>query len=250
MSNKHELLGLDLRSYLDQIVQEPLKKFDAFITWTESDKNDFRNLLDELKNSSDNTNETAIVKGNKLESLVEFIIIKSYFFDIYRNVHTQTNEIDEIIVLSDRGKQAIHSLDLARDLIPIEKDLFLGECKNYKSKLGVTYVGKFYSLLSAAKISFGIIFTQRGLTGDSEGYKDAYGLTKVLRMVETSRGNDFYLLTFTLDDYEQLLEGTTFFELIRAKKIEMQIASNYLNFIKDNKHEAQEQIQKILKEYK
>ena len=60
-------------------------------------------------------------------------------------------------------------------------------------------------------------FTQKGLTGDSEGYKDAYGLTKVLRMVEKSKkdGKDFYILTFTLEDYEKMLQGITFFEIIK-----------------------------------
>ena len=96
--------------------------------------------------------------------------------------------------------------------------------------MGVTYVGKFYSLLSVTGIPFGIVFTQKGLTGDSEGYKDAYGLTKVLRMVESSKGKDFFIITFTMEDYESMLEGTTFFDLVKAKKMEMQFASDYKNF--------------------
>lgn len=248
MSIKQDMLGLDLRSFLDQIVQEPLDKFEAFITWTENDKTEFQVLLDDLKKLYDNNSETTKEKGDRLERLVEFIIRKTYFFEIYKNVHTETNEIDEVIVMSDRGKQAIHSLNLSRDLIPIDQDLFLGECKNYKSNLGVTYVGKFYSLLSATSVPFGIIFTQKGLTGKSDGYKDAYGLTKILRMMETSKGNDFYILTFTMDDYEKMLDGTTFFELVKAKKMEMQLASDYKKFLVNNKHKAEEQIQTILKE--
>lgn len=246
MSNTQEALGFDLRSYLDKIVQDPLAKFNGFITWTENDKNEFRLLLNELKKPFDSNMETTKEKGDRLENLVEFIIRKTYFFEIYKNVHTETNEIDEVIVLSDRGKQAIQSLNLARNLIPISQDLFLGECKNYKSNLGVTYVGKFYSLLSVTGIPFGVIFTQKGLTGDSEGYKDAYGLTKVLRMVETSKGNDFFILTFTMEDYEKMLDGTTFFDIVRAKKMEMQLASDYTRFLTDNKHEAEEQIKTIL----
>ena len=114
----------------------------------------------------------------------------------------------------------------------------------------MTYVGKFYSLLSVTGIPFGVVFTQKGLTGDSEGYKDAYGLTKVLRMVENSKGRDFFILTFTLEDYEKMLEGTTFFDLIKAKKMEMQLASDYTRFITDNKHEAEEEIKTILTDYK
>ena len=250
MSNNQEVPALDLRSYLDQIVQDPIAKFNGFITWTENDKNEFRILLDELKKPFDRSKETAKDKGDRLENLVDFIIRKTYFFEIYKNVHTGTNEIDEVIVLSDRGKQAIKSFNLSRELIPIGQDLFLGECKNYQSNLGVTYVGKFYSLLSVTGIPFGVVFTQKGLTGDSEGYKDAYGLTEVLRMVENSKGRYFFILTFTLEDYEKMLEGTTFFDLIKAKKMEMQLASDYTRFITDNKHEAEEEIKTILTDYK
>ncbi len=250
MNHNQETHGLDLRSYLDQIVQEPIDKFKGFITWTDKDKEEFRILLDELKKPFDRDTETTKEKGDRLEKLVEFIIQKTYFFEIYKNVHTETNEIDEVITLSDRGKQAIQSFNLSRDLIPIKQDLFLGECKNYKSNLGVTYVGKFYSLLSVTGIPFGIVFTQKGLTGDSEGYKDAYGLTKVLRMVESSKGKDFFIITFTMEDYERMLEGTTFFDLVKAKKMEMQLASDYTTFLADNKHEAEEQVKTILSEYK
>ena len=137
MSNYQETHGLDLRSYLDQIVQDPIDKFKGFITWTDKDKAEFRMLLDELKKPFDRGKETTKEKGDRLEKLVEFIILKTYFFEIYKNVHTETNEIDEVITLSDRGRQAIQSFDLSRDLIPIKQDLFLGECKNYESNLGV-----------------------------------------------------------------------------------------------------------------
>jgi len=250
MSNNQELQGLDLRTYLDQIVKSDMDKFEGFISWTDKDKDEFRVLLNNLKKPFDKGSETTKEKGDRLENLVEFIIRKSYFFEIFKNVHTETNEIDEVIILSDRGKQALSSFGLSRDLIPIDKNLFLGECKNYKSNLSVTYVGKFYSLMTVTGISFGIIFTQKGLTGDSEGYKDAYGLTKVLRMVEKSRcaEKDFYIITFTVEDYERMLNGETFFDLIKAKKLEMQLASDYTTFIMDNKHEAEDEIKSILSE--
>lgn len=243
-------VNLNLREYLDQIIQNDLEKFDVFIRWTDDDKEEFKVLLEDLKSSYDKNAETTKSKGDKLERLVEFIIRKSYFFEIFKNVRTETNEIDEVIVFSDRGKQAIKRFNLSRELIPIDEDIFIGECKNFDSNLGVTYVGKFYSLMVVTGISFGIVFTQKGLTGAPEGYKDAYGLTKVLRMVEKSKneGKDFYILTFTLEDYEKLLQGQTFFELIKAKKLEMQTASDYNNFISDNKHSAEDEIKKIIGE--
>ncbi|MBQ2884503.1 MAG: hypothetical protein IJE43_12140 [Alphaproteobacteria bacterium] len=245
MSDKSE--NYNLKQYFYNVVSEPLDKFNMFTTWSKEETEEFRALLDELKRPYDKDTETTKEKGDRLERLVEFIIKKSYFFEIYKNVHTETNEIDEVIVLSDRGKQTLESFGIARTFIPIDTDIFLGECKNYASNLGVTYVGKFYSLLSVTDVPFGIIFTQNGLTGDAEGYKDAYGLTKVLRMVEKyEHGREMYILTFTLDDYEELLSGRTFFELIKAKKIELQMASDYHNFIIDNQHESAEEIKSII----
>ena len=249
MNNDQQLLGLNLRDYFNEIVQDGLEKFDTFIRWSEDDKKQFRYLLEELKRPFDRSVETTKEKGDRLENLVEFIIRKSYFFEIYKNVHTETNEIDEVILFSDRGKQALKVFDLSRDLIPIEEDLFLGECKNYESNLGVTYVGKFYSLLSVTKIPFGIVFTQTGLTGNSEGFKDAYGLIKILRLIESSKGNNFYIIAFTMDDYEKMLEGNTFFDLIKAKMLEIKLASDYTTFLKDYKHSAEEQIKDILENY-
>ena len=247
MTNNIDKLGLDLKSYFDQIVQSDLDKFNIFITWTDEDKRQFSELLDNLKKESETTRE----KGDRLEALVEFIIRKTYFFEVYKNVRTETNEIDEVIVLSDRGKQALTSFGLSRECIPIDTDLILGECKNLKTTLGVTYIGKFYSLMNVTGISFGIVFTQKGLTGKSEGFKEAYGLTKILRMFENGRNadKDFFILTFTMDDYEELLSGVTFFELVKAKKLELQLASNYNTFLRDNKHEAEDQIKQILSEY-
>ncbi len=115
-------INYSLKKYMEEIVQNDLDKFDAFIRWGDSEREEFKVLL---------------------ENLVEFIIKKSYFFEIYKNVHTETNEIDEVIILSDRGKQAIKRFHLSRKLIPIEDDMFLGECKNYDTSLGVTYVANF-----------------------------------------------------------------------------------------------------------
>lgn len=153
--------SFNVKEYLSRIVQEPLKVFHQFVIWTDKDKEEFKRLLDVLRSPYDKNIETTKSKGDRLEQLVEFIIKKSYFFEVYKNVHTETNEIDEVIVLSARGKQALQSFGISRELIPIKDNLFLGECKNYASDLGVTYVGKFYSLMTVSNVSMGIIFTQR-----------------------------------------------------------------------------------------
>lgn len=246
MNNERE--SFNVKDFLDKIVQEPLDKFYQFVAWTDKDKEEFRRLLNILRSPFDKNLQTTKSKGDRLEELVEFIIRKSYFFEIYKNVRTETNEIDEVIIFSDRGRQALKSFGISRELIPIQQEIFLGECKNYEKNLGVTYVGKFYSLMTVTDVCMGIIFTQKGLSGKAEGYQDAYGLTKILRMIEIGRNQrtDFYILTFTDEDYDKLLEGVTFFELVRAKKLEIQLASLYETFITDNRHEAEEEIKAIV----
>ena len=53
-----------------------------------------------------------------------------------------------------------------------------------------------------------------------------------------------------MEGYEKMLEGTTFFDLVKAKKLEIQLASDYTAFLVDNKHEAEEQVKTILSECK
>lgn len=246
MTNERE--SYNVKEYMDKIVLNQLDKFRKFTEWTPKDQSEFRKLLEILRSPYDTENESAKSKGNRLENLVEFITRKSYFYEIYKNVHTQTNEIDEVIILSDRGKQALKTFGISRDLIPIKDNLFLGECKNYNRNLDVTYVGKFYSLMTVSGVSTGIIFTQKGLTGKPEGFQDAYGLTKVLHMVELGKdkNSNFCILTFTEKDYDKLLDGFSFFDLVQAKQYELQLASNYATFLKDHRHGAEEEIKTIL----
>ena len=229
----------NIKEYLQEIIQDSLDIFHILTSWSDKDKQEYSILLDELKKPFDKNIETTKSKGDRLENLVSFIIKKSYFFDIYRNVHTGTNEIDEVITLSTAGKQALDRYNISRNLLEIDTDIFIGECKNYNSTLDVTYVGKFYSLLVSTDVSFGIIFTQKGLTGNENEYRDAYGLVKVLRIIEKYQNNrDLTIITFTLEDYEKLKDGISFFDLIKSKKIALQLSSNYDNFLQEHSHDG------------
>lgn len=229
----------NIKQYLKEIVQNSLDIFQELTSWSDKDKQEYSLLLEELKRPFDKNVESAKSKGDRLENLVSFIIKKSYFFDIYRNVHTGTNEIDEVITLSLAGKQALTTYNISRDLLEIDSDISIGECKNYNSTLDVTYVGKFYSLLVSTDVSFGIIFTQNGLTGNENEYHDAYGLVKVLRIIEKYQNNrDLIIITFTLEDYEKLKEGISLFELIRSKKLALQMSSNYDSFLQEYHHDG------------
>ena len=103
------------------------------------------------------------------------------------------------------------------------------------------------SLLVSTGVSFGIIFTQEGLTGKNDEYHDAYGLVKVLRIIEKYQNNrDLTIITFTLEDFEKLKDGVSFFEIIRSKKYELQLASNYENFLQEYHHDGIEDVKQRL----
>ena len=246
MTNYKANENFSLKQYLQEIIQDKIKIFNSLVQWSDEDRNKFKILVDELETPSATFKES----GDKLERVVEFIINKTFFLEVYRNIRTLTNEIDEVITVSNNGKQAFQELNLSRELIQIPTDIFIGECKNYSRPLGVTYVGKFYSLMKAANISFGIIFTTRGLSGSYKNFQDAHGLTAVLKIVEDLRNcnNQFYILTFTKKDYLKMIEGVNFFELVKAKKLEMQLHADYNLFLsKCEKHELAEEIQSILR---
>ena len=87
-----------LKQYLQEIIANDVEIFNTLIKWGEGDIQEFKQLLEILESPYDKSVETTKQKGDRLENLVEFIIRKSYFFEVYKNVHTETNEIDEIIV--------------------------------------------------------------------------------------------------------------------------------------------------------
>ncbi|TKH47379.1 hypothetical protein FC698_15775 [Bacillus cereus] len=227
-----------------QIIQKVEETFDELTRWNDEDYDKFRDLLHDLKVSrgeetpqhqSDVTFDTTKDVGDALEDLVNFIIKKTFFFNVSANVRTGTNEVDQVIRLSRQGKIALEKFGIPRSMLNIEDDIFLGECKNYGTTLSVTYVGKFYSLLKQCDCSVGIIFTYKGISGKEKTWSDAHGLAKVLRLIEKYSNNNhkFYMLEFNLKDYEDILEGKSFFDLLEAKMTSLQIAANHELFLEE-----------------
>lgn len=240
-------IAISAADYLKLIVQKPLSTFEELTSWKHSDYLEFKKLLDILKESNGAECIKTTEKGIALEELVKFIIKKTYFYKVYGNVTTGTNEIDQVVILSDEGKQALEQFRISRDIIPIYSDLFLCECKNYKSSLGVTWVGKFYGLLNSCNCDFGIIFSTKGLTGKEENWNYSYGLIRVFNMIEKYKNDRiFNIIEFNLDDYEKIATGISFFKLVESKIHAMKLATQHDQLLDDNKHESVESIKKII----
>ena len=67
----------------------------------------------------------------------------------------------------------------------------------------------------------------------------------MLRIIEKYQNNrNLTILTFTLDDYEKLEKGISFYEIVKSKKLALQLSSNYDNFIREYYHEGVDSIKK------
>ncbi|MEB4858352.1 hypothetical protein [Priestia megaterium] len=231
--------GINTSDVLKFIINDSLENFNELHRWSKKDYVDFQGLLNQLKSSHGNETIKTINKGKALENIVNFIIRKTYFFEVYENITTSTNEIDQVIRLSDKGKQALETYKISRKLLQIEEDIFLGECKNYNSNLSVTYVGKFYGLLKSCDCNFGIIFSVNGITGKEESWANSYGLLRVFRLIEKheSKNQNFFILDFNIEDFEKISKGISFFDLIKEKKAALKIATNHNQFLNQSLNE-------------
>ncbi|CUP60191.1 Uncharacterised protein [Turicibacter sanguinis] len=251
-----ESKGVTLREYYAQQGIEKIKRYNELIQWTEDEFLEYERIYGELKEINDKgvkskTNPhgvTAKEKGDALEKLVKFLFDKSLFFEIHANIHTDTNEIDQVVVFSDVGKQILQDAELHRGIIPIPTDMFVCECKNYRNKVGVTWVGKFYGLLTACSCNFGILFTVDGMTGDSEQWINAKGLLRTFHLIENLRNNqNFCIIDFDMQDFERILRrDTDFFSLIKAKIKGAKLGTSYEQFLEDCSHQNESKIKKIM----
>lgn len=246
---EYEGRAISTSDFLKLIIKDSIKTFNELTAWKENDYLEFKKLLKELKDANGTNNIKSTEKGDKLEILVRFIIRKTYFFKVYGNVTTGTNEIDQVVTLSEEGKQALKQFKISRELIPIYSDLFLCECKNYKNSLGVTWIGKFYGLLNSCDCNFGIVFSAKGLTGKEDEWRNSFGLIRVFNMIEKYRHNrKFNIIEFNIIDYEKIASGINFFNLVEAKINAMTIATAYEQLLCDNKHEAEGKIKRLIQE--
>lgn len=167
-------------------------------------------------------------KGKALEELVVFLLEKTGLFKVYKNIRNTTNEIDQLLELSFRGKHF-------NKYLPFSGDIFLSECKNYNKTIDVTWVGKFYSLLVSNQSRYGFLFSFHGFTGVS--WFNAVGLTKKLFLHKERMEDKIHIIDFNFRDFQLIAEGHSFLEILDSKIKELMTAADYTKYL-DEKHPA------------
>ncbi|WP_430836489.1 hypothetical protein [Clostridium sardiniense] len=185
----------------------------------------------------------AKTKGELLEDMIKVLILNTSLFSLFDNITNDSNEYDIITKLSEKG-QALSKV------IPEElTSLVICECKNYQDTIGVTWIGKLYSLLELSDLKLGIIFSYEPLTGmkikkdedykEEYGWKDANGLT---RKIFLKKG--IYIININKEDYEAIHKKEKgIFDIIEKKCEELRILANIEKEKKN--HPSQVNVEKI-----
>lgn len=176
------ILDIELSKALDVLAEVSEEyRLSQICRLSDMQKATYQKLLEEferLNKTSEDSPEAPVnlhnLKGAALEELVRFLLkISGGIFVVNRNLRTSTNEIDDLITLTPKGK-----ILLSHKLINNRLDTFLGECKNYRKSVDVTYIGKFCSLLLTGNVRLGILFSYHGVSGS--GWSNGAGLIRIM----------------------------------------------------------------------
>ena len=225
MMHKHEL----------DLVNSCLKKLDdcrkIICMPTEDEKKEYDELLDDfIKINSSNCSTQK--KGESLEKLVLCLVKNTHMYNLYNNLKTSTNEIDDFFELNDDANYL-----MVQGLIKGTPLKILGECKNYGKSISVTYIGKFYSLMNVSNIRFGIMFSAKGLSGTTS-FRDGKGLVRKIYMIKEKTSEKYNILDFNLEDFERVRNGELFLKIIEEKMDELQLDTSIASYIR--KHNAED----------
>lgn len=170
-------------------------------------------------------------KGDVLEEIVKITTIDTNVFSLFANITNGTNEYDIIITPSELARISFNSYP---DIIfqPI-----ICECKNYQTKVDVTWIGKLYMLLSTSKIKIGIIFSYEGLTGSE--WNGAKGLIKKIFLKD-----EIAIINISKTDLDEIYKGEVLYNIIEKKYNEFLVMSNLEKHKID--HNSTNRIEKIL----
>ncbi len=195
------------------------KAFDHFIEVNSKD------TLNGVNKDDDNR-----IKGLALEDLVSLLFESTGdYYEVYRNVRNGTNEIDLFLRYSNKGRRL-------SQLLNEKYAKLLCECKNYNSSIDVTYIGKFCSLMQTTSNNIGIMFSYNGFSGKSWG--GAKGLTKKIYLLKERRDEKIYILEFKKEDFADILNGKSIFEILDDKCQELELGiDDIMKYITEHPNE-------------
>lgn len=204
-------------------------RFEKICKFSQEEENEYNLLLKELikTNSSSCTTKE---KGEALEKIAAFVLKTGNIFDIYNNIRTTTNELDQLVRTNVKGK-----LLCANGLIDKRLTDFIGECKNYNSTVSVTYVGKVCSLLTTTQNKTCILFSYYGISG--KGWQNAKGLIKKFYLSKENKAERFCIIDFNINDFIAIKEGNNILQIIHDKIMSLQNDTDYSKFMKHHDKE-------------
>ncbi|MFB5249626.1 acetylglutamate semialdehyde dehydrogenase [Bacillus mycoides] len=219
---------INAKEYYLQILQDREKVFKEITRLSTAEKETYSELLSNLKEVNKNRKAYSNQDiGKALEDIVSFILKKSSVFEVKENIHTSSNEVDQLVLLNSTGKAFQNA-----GYLDVRGEYFLSECKNYQGKIGVTWPGKFYSLLSVQACKLGVLFSYNGLTGT--GWNAAAGLIKKLFLTKEKLEDRTYIIEFNVNDFNKIADGVSFLEILEAKVKELKTGTNFSHFITDH----------------
>lgn len=208
-----------------------LNKFDHNLNFkkicelSSTQLNEYKNLLEDFKKVNNSKIGTK-AKGDTLEKIVSYLIkVSGDLFEIKQNLKTHTNEIDQLVIL----KESKHILT-TNGILDKRFEEFICECKNYKSKVGVTYVGKFGSLMLTTKCKLGILFSYHGVTGKSS-WSDSNGLIRKFYLGKEELKERYCLIDFNITDFEDIANGNNLLQIITDKIRVLKYDTDYSKYI-------------------
>lgn len=219
-----EQIGLTVPEYIALSGRQKTK----LLNFSEETQKEYAELFERIDSNCCSKEE----KGKLLEDLMYTLFHKGYssLLTCVKNCRTSTNEIDLKISWTEEAN--IQGFPRAFECF---NSSFLCECKNYNKKVDVTYVGKFFSLLSVTKTKLGIMIAWNGISGRGN-WSDAKGLIKKIALKD-----DTYIIPIERNDLYRIYTGeTNVFSLVNEKYLSIKADIDYEQHIVP--HEAQQKM--------
>ena len=203
---------------------EELSSSESLCKFDDETMSEYNELYDRFIKTNANKNCSSEEKGKSLEKLASFLLSHTKVFEVYDNIHSNTNEFDQLVRCNNIGK-----ILLNKNVLDKRLKHFIGECKNLSRSVNVTYVGKVCSLLMTTGNKICILFSYNGVSGKE--WKQASGLIRKFYLSKENIEERFVIIDFNKFDFERIKNGEYLLDIINDKIFTLQNDVNFSNFI-------------------